>query len=137
MSLVPTYVLFDDGKWYKDPCIQPEDFSWYICFDDDDPIELVIEMPKDEHSDEVARAKAKEILKLFQGARIEPRVEPSYSLRCFGLRGQKLRNAAAFWIHLENPPPASMIRPLKQGCDKLPRGECVFCNFGRPIERTI
>jgi len=40
MSLVPTYVLADDNEFYKDPTISGSDF--FICFDDDDPPELVI-----------------------------------------------------------------------------------------------
>jgi len=40
MSLVPTYVRARDGYWYEDPVIEfPEGF---ICFDDDDPPELVL-----------------------------------------------------------------------------------------------
>jgi len=35
----------DDGKFYKDPTIRGEFFGrkWFICFDDDDPPELVAE----------------------------------------------------------------------------------------------
>lgn len=43
MSLVPTYVLADDNEFYKDPTINGIDF--FICFDDDDPPELVIMAP--------------------------------------------------------------------------------------------
>ncbi|HWY36194.1 MAG TPA: hypothetical protein VNX68_16230 [Nitrosopumilaceae archaeon] len=40
MSLVATYVRATDGKFYKDPILSGR--GWFICFDDDDPVELVI-----------------------------------------------------------------------------------------------
>lgn len=40
MSLVPTWVYAEDGNWYKDPVITGP--GWFICFDDDDPPEMVI-----------------------------------------------------------------------------------------------
>lgn len=40
MSLVSTYVRADDGKLYKNPVLSGE--GWFICFDDDDPVELVV-----------------------------------------------------------------------------------------------
>jgi hypothetical protein len=42
MSLVSTYVKAD-GKYYKNPVYRGKD--WFICFDDDDPIEVVMENP--------------------------------------------------------------------------------------------
>jgi len=40
MSLVSTYVRADDGKMYKNPVLEGD--GWFICFDDDDPVELVV-----------------------------------------------------------------------------------------------
>ena len=40
MSLVSTYVRAKDGYFYRNPVIREKD--WFICFDDDDPAELVI-----------------------------------------------------------------------------------------------
>ncbi len=39
MSLVGTYVQMADTFWYEDPVIYNDDI--FICFDDDDPPELV------------------------------------------------------------------------------------------------
>lgn len=46
MSLVSTYVRAVDGKLYRNPVIRGE--GWFLCFDDDDPPELVVskEVPK-------------------------------------------------------------------------------------------
>jgi hypothetical protein len=41
MSLVSSYVYADDGKWYQNPSIGVVG-EWFLCFDDDDPDELVI-----------------------------------------------------------------------------------------------
>lgn len=48
MSLVPTWVRMKNSKWYKDPVIYDklEIGVWYICFDDRDPVEIVIQNPK-------------------------------------------------------------------------------------------
>jgi len=45
MSLTSTYVLMGDNKWYKNPIITNllTESMWFICYDDDDPIELVVE----------------------------------------------------------------------------------------------
>ncbi len=40
MSLCPVYVRAVDGLFYKDPVICH--YDWFICFDDDDPPELVV-----------------------------------------------------------------------------------------------
>jgi hypothetical protein len=40
MSLVSTYVESKEGHWYQNPVIEED--GWFICWDDDEPIELVI-----------------------------------------------------------------------------------------------
>ena len=40
MSLVSTYVRADDGLFYNDPTLSRE--GWFICFDDEEPPELVV-----------------------------------------------------------------------------------------------
>jgi hypothetical protein len=43
MSEVPNFQLADDGKWYKRAIIgEPE--RWFICWDDDGPVEMLIRM---------------------------------------------------------------------------------------------
>jgi len=50
MSLVPTFVQSAEGNWYKNPTIRGEKYDegkkwkWFVCWDDDEPIELVIAM---------------------------------------------------------------------------------------------
>ena len=40
MSLVSTYVRAVDGKFYRNPVLRGK--GWYLCFDDDEPPELVV-----------------------------------------------------------------------------------------------
>jgi hypothetical protein len=40
MSLVSTYVQSQEGNWYKNPVVKGD--GWFICWDDDEPIELVV-----------------------------------------------------------------------------------------------
>jgi hypothetical protein len=42
MSLVSTYVVMADGKYYQNPVIYDETGDWFICFDDEEPPEFVI-----------------------------------------------------------------------------------------------
>lgn len=41
MSLSATWVKATDGYFYEEPVLRGE--GWFVCFDDDDPPELVIE----------------------------------------------------------------------------------------------
>jgi|SRR5665213_299803 len=40
MSLVSTWVEATDGRYYQNPVLEGP--GWFICFDDDDPPELVV-----------------------------------------------------------------------------------------------
>jgi hypothetical protein len=42
MSLVATYVFCEDKKWYKNLSYRDPRGNWFVCFDDDEPVELVI-----------------------------------------------------------------------------------------------
>ena len=43
MSLVPSYVRLGN-LWFEGPVIYDESENWFICFDDDDPVEIVIKI---------------------------------------------------------------------------------------------
>lgn len=40
MSLVSSWVESREGRWYRNPIVRADD--WFICWDDDEPIELVV-----------------------------------------------------------------------------------------------
>lgn len=46
MSLVPSFVYCQDGRWYKNLVYRDETNDWFICFDDRDPVELVVKASK-------------------------------------------------------------------------------------------
>ena len=59
--LVSTWVLFQDGKFYQDPVLYGED--WFICFDDEDPPELVVRVERKKQRKSVFIERAAEIMK--------------------------------------------------------------------------
>lgn len=119
MSLVSTYVQSQEGQWYQDPIVKGP--GWFICWDDDDPIELVIEKAKGITPEEILAAckalgwhltitsKGNEGQRMF-GKKIEFKPASSYFLQ------QKLTGLG---------PPASMLegnKPLKEP----PKGQGVY-----------
>lgn len=40
--MVSNYTKCTDGKWYQELTYMDETDHWFICFDDDDPVELVV-----------------------------------------------------------------------------------------------
>ncbi len=42
MSLVSTYVVMANGACYKNPVLFDETGDWFICFDDEEPPEIVL-----------------------------------------------------------------------------------------------
>lgn len=56
MSLVSTYVLADDGYWYKNPALGTG--SWFLCYDDDEPIEIVMKEGKHTLEEILSKLKA-------------------------------------------------------------------------------
>lgn len=49
MSLVSSFTFCEDGRWYKELVYRDAygGKTWFICFDDDDPVELVIRLGAD------------------------------------------------------------------------------------------
>ncbi len=105
MSLVATYVKGSDGQYYKLPIFSGEvdGCRWFICYDDDDPIELVIAS-----QDAVVVEEVKEgIKKLFSDndcdisfSKIQGR-----SQRCFSANDWRdFHDAVSMWVEMKEPP---------------------------------
>lgn len=110
MSLVSTYCLADDGKWYKEPVLRGED--WFICFDDDDPPELVFK----EHSDINPYILLREL-----GIKAKLKGRGHLSGRMFGRSDDyKFDDAVSFWLNIKKPIPASAITEHEGVIDELP-----------------
>ncbi len=71
MSLVSTFVRMANDKWYKNPTISDLTNNWFLCFDDDDPPELVIYQPQ-----QLSKEKRMErIFEIVDGAKIKARIQ--------------------------------------------------------------
>lgn len=108
MSLVSTYCLADDGKWYKEPVLGGED--WFICFDDDDPPELVFK----EHSDINPYTLLREL-----GIKASLKGRGNRSMRMFS-EEIKFDDAISFWLKIKKPIPAAAITEHDGIIDELP-----------------
>lgn len=112
MSLSPIYVKCRDGKYYKNPVIT-DDKDFYICFDDDEPIEIVIF----DHCKRSPEAIMSELeikhSKLIKG---------TASLR--HLKGKFLPAKSFFFIEIENVPVPNKHDGIIKHQKDLP--ECVL-----------
>lgn len=122
MSMVGTYVLADNDKWYADPTIR-QGQDWFICFDDDDPIELVI---ADDYN-----VKPDRVLKY---AGIDGKVTSRrghHSMRIFDPAGFAFKDATAYWIRINKPIPADKIAEHDGEYLLAPHRQGVFYHFDK------
>lgn len=132
MSLVSTYVRMDDGLWHKNPVIG-EGKQWFICYDDDDLIELVLQAQSRQHA---FRRLEEVMLRLRSlGCRLylkkhhtgehngETALRRS-GMRCFGDDDEFL-DAWSLWVWV-NKPPVFLLLKQDGAYDERPRGDCVY-----------
>lgn len=125
MSLCSTWVLARDGNFYQDPVLRGDD--WFLCFDDDDPPELVIKCEKEQPLKTLQRAK--EILKahLF-GVRYEfLSKRPRWSHRMF----PEFHHAGAIFIKILDPIPVPQEYEAVLDDINKDLHEKVYYDFGR------
>lgn len=124
MSKVSTFVQGDDFKFYKNPVLYGDD--WYLCFDDDDPPEVVI------------KATVKRTAKKLAGDRLAGAGvcfkwgEPSYSYssRLFPPTYTGFQKAFGYFVQLTAPLPVTGPASLKHdGAVDFPSVECTFLTF--------
>jgi len=120
MSKVGVYVKCSDGKWYSHPTLGM-DMTWFICYDDDDPIELVIAAK----SIGSARVKYRIVESHFRKRGCP--IEPAGNLRPCGGRifGKKFKDSYNVWVKLRVPP-AELVMDHKGVFDERPDKECVY-----------
>lgn len=130
MSLVSTYVKAVDGNFYKDPVLKGKEKSypfgdWFLCFDDDDPPELVMEdidhkLPFRQRAAAIMR----EMDSQFQDKDLY--YQGAGGRRDFGERG--FLRAISFFLTIRKPIPV----PEKHGgvyANDAPRGMGVYYTF--------
>ena len=136
MSLVSTYVQMDDDRWYKNPVIG-QGKQWFICYDDDDPIELVVTAQANGHATR-KRERVQELLR-EQGCEMYPilakKTKKPYMknghMRLFGTNHEFLP-AFTTWVWLTRPPICFLLNHDGVSSE-LPPGDKVFY----PHEETI
>lgn len=130
MSLVSTYVVMADGKYYQNPVIYDETGDWFICFDDEEPPEFVIRTNVISSS---RKDREKEILERLEEIGISAEIiqsDPS-GQRNFSLDSKMSFYAPAIraFLKLNNRIPLSRIKVKADSIsDKLKIMECVVCD---------
>lgn len=117
MSLVPTYVKADDGFFYKNPVLGTKD--WFICFDDEDPPELVIKKE--------CPSSPKTLLQMI-GITFSNLQKQGISYRLFSQRGYNFKEAISYTFDLLKPLPVNNITKHegKVTKEELHGRDCVF-----------
>lgn len=115
MSLVSTYVQSQEGHWYKNPTVRGD--GWFICWDDDEPIELVI---KDEKGGELNRI-------------LSNLANDGWSLKiwykgyeCSRIFGEEFQPAQAYFIRQHNRGPTDAMLAGSERLDTEPQRQGVF-----------
>ena len=139
MSLVSTYLRASDGKLYKEPVYRKVG-DWFICFDDEEPIELVIRLNSPE-GDVCGSARDVPVVDPCEvlaevglvGVTLGEVVHPAHG-RVFAERGEGwvFKPARSWW--LEAAPGAVFPPPHEhEGArTKAPRGDCVI--YGQEVK---
>ena len=124
MSIVSAYVALSDGTYARDPMIEGE--GWFICFDDDDPPEIVIRRAKDLD----CNARARELLEELgiPHRRLEP--QRSRGRRMFG---RAFAPAQSLFFELTGPLPHGLTMS-HGGVVERPRGDAIVYGEGAPRE---
>lgn len=113
MSLVPTYVKATDNYFYKDPTLEGKD--WFICFDDDDPPELVIAVK--------AKLNPETLLNTL-GIKYSNLRKGHVAGRVFG-KNWHFKTAQSYFFELQNKLDPKLIT-THEGKVKTITGDCVF-----------
>lgn len=123
MSLVSSYIKCNDGKWYQNLVYRDQNNEWFICFDDDDPVELVIREFRNDKRD--ARAILTDLgipFNRFYKNR-------ACGMRVFGSSNTTKFNAAeSYFLDVKNVPfPApTAMDTYDQRFDEMPKFEGVY-----------
>ena len=128
MSQVATWVLGIDGRFYEEPTLYPPGYDpasgeppdWYLCFDDDDPPELVIRegKPLPDLPYLQITGKGQRCTREFYHGPYRPK-NPIFWLR----------PAKAYFGKLTRPIPAPDVWREGERCSEVggrPEGECVY-----------
>ena len=125
MSKIPTYVKFSDGLWYRNPIIGI-DATWFICYDDDEPIELVISAKSIGKARVMWRIIESHFRKRGQSITQRGNLRPCGE-RLFSKDKEtpKFKHAYNVWVWISNPP-ADLVMRHDGVHDERPKMEGVY-----------
>lgn len=110
MSLVPAYQKTKEGSWVKEPRVSGP--GWFICWDDDDPIELVVRVEVD----------AEKIISHLSKKGWDVKLVSKHQSEVRRMFSNKFLLANAYWIVSLSLPPEGLLQgekfqehPCKQG----------------------
>lgn len=130
MSLVPDYVKYSDGKWYKNSTFGVAD-KWFVCFDDNDPPELVVDAglySKATFLGAVSTELGDQTLLEQYGRRSVTMLGRSFPPHRNDFH-KKMKRAHCVWVKVLKKPPIEFLLE-HDGCfDERPRGDCVYLDF--------
>lgn len=127
MSKVPTWVRALDGAYYEDPVLRGPD--WYLCFDDDDPPEFVMDPLKLYRSKEEYREQATKILTEAGLKNWTFTSGPRFSDRLFGKNSTAFKQGASFFLKLTEPIPVPLEFSAKSTFEEVCLTGCVIYTF--------
>lgn len=113
MSLGPTFIQAADDLWYREASYRGE--GWFLCFDEDDPPELVVAKGGKLTAEEILEQRG------IAYSHLRPHVT---GLRCFDWESfGDYRPSRAYFLRITAPPPKpdqwegdpSEKRPEEQG----------------------
>ncbi len=103
MSLVSTYALASDGRYYANPVLRDAEHRWFVCWDDNDPTELVMR----------GRATVDDARLLLSAKGITASIDSGPKRggqRCFGkIEHNPFHAATSFFITVIAPIPQTLI----------------------------
>lgn len=115
MSLVATYVESQEGSWWENPEVSGD--GWFICWDDDEPIEIVVDAAKG--------IEASNILRFLSADGWKLRIIGKSSIGAQRMFSGQFRPAISYFLTQENKGPKdSMLKGKK--LPARPRGQGVY-----------
>lgn len=134
MSLVGTWVLAQDGNFYEEPVVRGD--GWFLCFDDDDPPELVMQCRL------VGQMRKRGANVVEAAGRILREAGVAFSdIKYSGVAGRifggQFKQAASVWLMVNGPIPVPANFDQKLTADEMrayvQRRGCVYYSFDLDI----
>lgn len=131
MSVISVWVKSTDGLLYRDPVLRGiSPYDWFLCFDEDEPPELVLSIHGRKVGNSEAFDDASNLLDRL-GIKATITAGPFRCTRCFSGDAQAgpYLAAAAFYMSIMEPIPRSLLAQ-KRGSVQPAGGDCVVYAFG-------